>query len=429
MKKYFYNQLSNREILGLTKRPQIDFDKTYETVQPILSEVKRSGMAAALKYARQFDGFEGEVIKVSEEEFEKAGKAVSNEFKNAVKTAAGNISKFHKAQLPQRLEVETMSGIRCFRESRAVKNVGLYIPGGTAILPSTLLMLGIPAKLAGCKRIVAMSPAKNNSIAPEMLWTAKYIGIDEFYKIGGAQAVALFAYGDDMIKKVDKIFGPGNQYVTAAKNLVSIDPDGASIDMPAGPSEVLVIADEKAEAALVASDLLSQAEHGLDSQSILVTNSKSLADKVQKEIQLQTEYLGRKEFLRESLESSFVLVTNNLEEAFVFSNQYAPEHLILQLEDYNKNINAIENAGSVFLGKYSPESAGDYASGTNHSLPTYGYAKTFSGVSVDSFLKYITFQELTEVGLQNLSDTVITLANAEGLDAHANAVKIRLKND
>jgi histidinol dehydrogenase len=428
MRKYFYNQLGENELSRLTKRSQISFETTYETVKPILKEVKTNGLKAALEYAEKLDGFKGGDIKVSEEEFQNVERDVSDEFKNAVKTASANIEKFHKAQIPQRLEVETMLGVQCFREARPIENVGLYIPGGTAILPSTLLMLGIPAKLAGCKRVVAMSPAKEGEIAPEILWTAKYIGVDEFYKIGGAHAVALFAYGDSSIKKVDKIFGPGNQYVTAAKNLVSIDPDGASIDMPAGPSEVLVIADKNAEAAYVASDLLSQAEHGLDSQSILVTDNEELADKVLNELANQTDKLDRKEFLNQSLENSYILITNTVQEAFNFSNRYAPEHLILQIDNHNNYLHYVENAGSVFLGNYSPESVGDYASGTNHSLPTYGYAKTFSGVGVDSFIKYITFQELSRGGLQNLSKAVITLANAEGLDAHANAVKQRLKD-
>ncbi|MCB0744817.1 MAG: histidinol dehydrogenase, partial [Ignavibacteriae bacterium] len=347
-------------------------------------------------------------------------------FKKAIKVAVNNIQKFHKLQLPKKYSIETMPGIKCSREFRAIENVGLYIPGGTAILPSTLMMLAIPAKIAGCNRIVVCSPT-NKSISPEVLYVAKYLGISEFYKVGGAQAIGLMAYGTNKIKKVDKIFGPGNQFVTAAKALVSIDPNGCAIDMIAGPSEVLVIADEFANPKYIAADLLSQAEHGNDSQVILCTTNKSLAKKVINEINMQTEQLERKEFVKKSLENSFVILFSKIEQAIKFSNDYAPEHLILNFKNVKSYLSKIQNAGSVFIGEFSPESVGDYASGTNHSLPTYGYARSIGGVAVEQFMKGITFQELSKSGLEKISKTVIELAETEKLQAHANAVKIRLQ--
>jgi len=322
-----------------------------------------------------------------------------------------------------------MNGVICSREFRAIENVGLYIPGGNAVLPSTMLMLGIPAMLAGCKRVVVCSPAKNGLVNNALLFAAKICGIKEFYKIGGAQAIGLMAYGDEQIPKVDKIFGPGNQFVTAAKLLVSIDSDACAIDMPAGPSEVLVIADENSNSKFIAADLLSQAEHGIDSQVILLTTSDKLANDVLKEIEIQISQLPRNIFVGKSLEHSFILIVNKIDEAIDFSNQYAPEHLILNLQNAEDYKDKIINAGSVFLGEYSPESVGDYASGTNHSLPTYGFAKSFGGVTVESFMKSMTFQKLTKEGLINISSTVETLAEIENLTAHKNAVSIRIKND
>jgi histidinol dehydrogenase len=427
MKKYIYKNLSEKKKKDLLKRPAINLEKVLKTVKPILKEVKEKGLPAAIKYARQFDNFKGKELKVSAKEFSDAEKNLSSEIKKAIETAAENIRKFHLKQLPQAYELETMPGVQCSREFRAIENAGLYIPGGTAVLPSTILMLGIPASIASCKRIVVCSPSKDGKVNASLLYAAKLCGVSEFFKIGGAQAIALMAYGDKQIPKVDKIFGPGNQYVTAAKLLVSTDADGCIIDMPAGPSEVLVIGDKTAEASFIAADLLSQAEHGIDSQVIFISTTETLADKVKEEVYRQVELLPRKKFALKALDNSFILVTDNLNEAFNFSNMYAPEHLILHLDDADKYKENIINAGSVFLGYYSPESVGDYASGTNHSLPTYGYARSLGGVTVESFLKSITFQKLTKEGLKNISTTVETLAEVEGLDAHKNAVKIRLK--
>lgn len=428
MKIIEYNKISRKKKLELLQRPAIDMTKAYQVVQPILNDIKSNGLESVLKYSKKFDGFNSKKIKVTAKEFENSEKLVSSRFKKAVKVASNNIKKFHKLQLPRNYSVETMAGIKCSREFRAIESVGLYIPGGTAILPSTLMMLAIPAIIAGCKRLVVCSPPVT-TLSNEILYVARYLGIDEFYKVGGAQAIALMAYGTKKIKKVDKIFGPGNQYVAAAKALVSIDPNGCVIDMIAGPSEVLVIADGSGNPKFIAADLLSQAEHGNDSQVIFCSTSKELADDVIKEIKIQTKQLTRKSFIEKSLEKSFVLIFNEIDEAINFSNSYAPEHLILNLRNAKSFIPKIKNAGSVFIGQYSPESAGDYASGTNHSLPTYGYAKSIGGVSVEQFMKGITFQELSKEGLENISNTVIELAKAEKLEAHANAVEIRLKND
>lgn len=424
MKKYYYKNLTEEKLISLTKRNSINFEKVFSIIKPILKDVKQHGLKAALKYAKKFDNFESQKIKVTEKEFEEAEKKLEVKIKKALGSAAKNIEKFHRMQSPKSYEIETIPGIKCSREFKAIENVGLYIPGGNAVLPSTMLMLGIPAKIAGCKRIAVFSPSKNNKINFPLLYAAKICGIDEFYKIGGAQAIALMAYGDKKIQKVDKIFGPGNQYVTAAKLLISID--GCAIDMPAGPSEVLIIADENANPAFLASDLLSQAEHGPDSQVILVCNSILIAEKVNKEIQKQLKELPRKDFARKSLANSFILIVENLEQAFYFSNKYAPEHLIINLKDSAKYKSKIINAGSVFLGQYSPESAGDYASGTNHSLPTSGFSKSFGGVSVESFMKSITFQKLNKIGLKNISSTVKLLAETEDLTAHKKSVEIRL---
>ncbi|MCL5029986.1 MAG: histidinol dehydrogenase [Bacteroidetes bacterium] len=427
MRTYYLDKISEEEINNLTKRPAIDFEKVSEIIKPILTDIKLNGLKAALKYAKEFDGFEGDNFKVTKNEFDEAGKNIDPKTKSAIETAFTNITNFHLKQFPSCYEIKTMNGVVCSRDFRAIENVGLYIPGGSAILPSTMLMLGIPAKIAGCKRVVVCSPSKNGKINFPLLYAAKLCGIDEFYKIGGAQAISLIAYGDKSLQKVNKIFGPGNQYVTAAKLLVSIDSDGCSIDMPAGPSEVLVIADSNANPAFVAADLLSQAEHGSDSQVVLITTTLGMANNIELELANQLEKLPRKNLASKALESSFTLLTESIEKAIDFSNKYAPEHLILNIKNAESYISKIINAGSVFLGEYSPESVGDYASGTNHSLPTYGYAKTFGGVSVEAFMKSITFQKLTKEGLKNISDTVENLAEAEGLQAHKNAVKIRLK--
>ncbi|MEI7811458.1 MAG: histidinol dehydrogenase [Ignavibacteria bacterium] len=429
MKTYYYNLLNNESLDALLKRPAIDLNGAFEIVRPVLSDIKQNGLIAALKYAAKFDNFSGKELLVQPEEFVTAERNLNPAVKEAIEKASENIEKFHKRQLPEPYEIETMPGVRCSREYRAIENVGLYIPGGNAILPSTMLMLGIPAHIAGCKRIVACSPAKDGKVNDALLFAAKVAGVSEFYKIGGAQAVAMMAYGAGTINKVSKIFGPGNQFVTAAKLLVSIDIEGCAIDMPAGPSEVLVIADENARADYIASDLLSQAEHGADSQVVFITTSEKLIVQVEAELNKQTGVLPRREFAFKSLESSFSLLVENPDQAFSFSNQYAPEHLILHLDEAEKYKEKVINAGSVFLGQYSPESAGDYASGTNHSLPTYGYAKSFGGVSVESFMKSITFQKLTRDGLRAIAGVVETLAKTESLEAHRNAVSIRIKDD
>jgi len=430
MKTYIYKNLSPDELQKLTQRPAINLDGVFDIVRPVLSDIKANGLEAALKYARQFDNFSGDEsnLKVSESEFDEAEKQLDEKIKTAIETSAANITKFHKKQVNKGYSIEVMNGITCSREARAIENAGLYIPGGTAVLPSTMLMLAIPARIAGCKRIVACTPAKDGKINQPLLYAARVCGVKDIYKIGGSQAVALMAFGGSGFEPVNKIFGPGNQYVTAAKMLVSIDPQGCAIDMPAGPSEVLVIADETASPAFIAADLLSQAEHGADSQVVFVTTSAETADKVKSELAVQLNKLPRKEFAEKALEKSFILITPSIDEAIAFSNAYAPEHLIINFRNAAGYKDKIINAGSVFIGEYSPESAGDYSSGTNHSLPTSGYAKSFSGVSVDSFIKSVTFQELTKEGLKSISQSVQTLAEAEGLEAHRNAVKIRVSD-
>lgn len=426
MKKYFLKNLSQTQLEKLAQRKNLSSDSVRKIVDKILTDVKLNGLKAALKYARELDGFSSESIFVSEQEFAEAEKNLNPKVKRAILSAYRNIYKFHKRQLPKAYSIETVEGVKCERKFIPIENVGLYIPAGTAPLPSTMLMLGVPAQIAGCKRVVAVSPT-SNKIHPSILFAAKLCGITEFIKIGGAQAIALLAYGDKNFHKVDKIFGPGNQFVTQAKSLISIDPQGCSIDMIAGPSEVLVIADRFANPAFVAADLLSQAEHGKDSLSILVTNDKTFSKAVDKEIQSQLKNLPRKNFAEASIKNSFCLITNTIDEAIDFSNKFAPEHLIINIKNAMKYLDRIINAGSVFIGQFTPESAGDYASGTNHSLPTYGFAKSIGGVSVEMFMKAVTFQSISKNGLKNLSETLITLAETESLQAHANAVKLRLK--
>ncbi len=427
MKTYEYKKLSDKAIENLTIRPAIEMGKIVGIVKPILEDVKRNGLKSAIGYAKKFDGFTGENVRVTKQEFNEAERKLDKSTKQALEKAYKNIYKFHSKQLPKSYSMEVVNGVKCRREFRPIENVGLYIPGGTAILPSTMLMLGIPAKIAGCKRVVVCSPSKEEKINFPLLYAAKLCGINEFYKIGGAQAIALMAYGDGVVKKVDKIFGPGNQYVTAAKQLLTMNTSGIAIDMPAGPSEVLVIADKNANPAFVAADLLSQAEHGIDSQVVLVTDSKKIAVEVQKEIELQSKLLPRKNLIKQCLKNSFTLIVKDIEQAIQFSNLYAPEHLILNIKSAQSFSHKIINAGSVFLGQYSPESAGDYASGTNHSLPTYGFAKSYGGITVESFMKSVTFQELTKKGLNNIAGTVEKLAEIEGLQAHKNPISIRVK--
>lgn len=428
MKLSSTEKITQKELVKLFSRPEIDSEKTMKIVKPIVEDVKRNGLNAALKYSKRFDGFAGKEIIVTKKEFDSAENTLDANSKKAMRTAARNIEKFHSIQYPSGYEMETVTGIKCAREYRAIENVGLYIPGGTAVLPSTLLMLGIPASLAGCKRVTAISPT-SGKLNDAVLYAAKICGVEEFYKIGGVQGIALLAYGDMQIKKVDKIFGPGNQFVTAAKSLVASDPGGCAIDMPAGPSEVLIIADDSANPVYVAADLLSQAEHGKDSQVILLSTSKRIINAVQSEIDRQIRNLSRCKFIEAALVNSASLLVRSIDEAIELSNQYAPEHLIINTKNAERYKKKITNAGSVFLGSLSAESIGDYVSGTNHSLPTYGYAKSFGGVSVESFMKSITFQKVTKKGFENIASTVLTMASLEKLDAHANTINVRLKNE
>lgn len=426
MKTVVLKSLSVSQVKKLTKRPTINLERMFPRVRKILTEVKHQGDVAVRKYTEKFDRVDLGKFQVGEKELKAAASNVRLETKKALKIAAANIEKFHKSQLKKEKPVETTKGIKCWREIKAIEKVGIYIPRG---LVSTVLMLGIPAKVAGCQNVIMCTPSdKTGKVAAEMLLAAKIAGIKKVFKIGGVQAIGAMAYGTKTVPKVDKIFGPGNQYVTAAKMLVSIDPEGSAIDLPAGPSEVLVITDERANPSFVAADLLSQAEHGVDSQVVLVTNSKSLADKVKKELKKQLVELPeeRRKFASNTLKNSLCIIVNSLAQAIAFANLYAPEHLILNLKNAKKYVAQIKNAGSVFVGEYSPESVGDYASGTNHVLPTSGYAKSYSGVSIDSFIKKITFQKISKTGLQNITKTVKTLAEVENMQAHKNAVLIRL---
>lgn len=428
MKIYSYNELSKTEVEDLCLR-QLEDDVTIaQSVSGIVNRVKKEGDAALFDFALQFDKIQLQQLFIGAMEIESIAEGIPADAKNAIDTAYSNIEKFHAAQATKEARIETMPGVNCWRETRAIDKVGLYIPGGSAVLPSTFLMLGIPAKLAGCKEIVVCSPPQRDGKTNcYVAYCAMKLGIKKIYLVGGAQAVAAMAYGTESVPKVYKIFGPGNRYVTQAKQLVQ-SAALTAIDMPAGPSEVLVIADETANPAFVASDLLAQAEHGADSQAILVATSKSFIDKVLNQLNEQIELLPRKEVTALAIANSYAVLVDTLEQAMDFSNVYAPEHLILATESYEMLIPQISNAGSVFLGNLTPESAGDYASGTNHTLPTSGFAKAYSGVSMDSFVKKVTFQHISETGLKNIGNTVEVLAAAEGLDAHKNAISIRLKN-
>ncbi len=410
----------------IIERPLLDSEPLEATVVAILKDVKQNGDAALKRYALQFDKVQLAELKVSEGEFSEAIASVKDELKTAIKTAKDNISAFHQSQREETKQIETTTGVLCWRKSVAIQKVGLYIPGGTAPLFSTLLMLGIPALLAGCKEIVVCTPCdKNGKVNPVVLYAAGVMGLKNVYKIGGVQAIAAMAYGTETIPQAYKIFGPGNQYVTCAKQL--INKEGIAIDMPAGPSEVAIYADDSCEPSFVAADLLSQAEHGTDSQVLLVATSQSIIEKVKDEIEKQLAELPRKEIAVAALLYSRFIVMENTSSAFDLLNEYAPEHLIIASDDAIALAEKVLNAGSVFLGHYSPESVGDYATGTNHTLPTNGYAKAYSGVSLDSFVKKITFQQLTKEGLNNIGNTVEQMATAEGLDAHKNAVAIRVK--
>ena len=410
----------------LLKRPAIEYANLEEKINPILREVQKNGDKALRKFTAEFDKADIEKLEVSEQEKYFALNQVDTNVFDAIKLAAENITAFHKKQLQVTEEIETMPGIICWRKSVGIEKVGLYIPGGTAPLFSTVLMLTIPAVIAGCKEIIICTPpSAEGKIHPAILVAAGYIGINKIYKIGGAQAIAAMTFGTETIPKVNKIFGPGNQYVTAAKQLVQ--KYGMTIDMPAGPSEVAVFADKTANPSFVAADLLSQAEHGSDSQVVLVTDHEPVIALVEKEIERRLPQLPRKDIAVLALENSKAFLVNSRGEAMGLLNEYAPEHLILCCDDPAELAEQVINAGSVFLGHYSPESVGDYASGTNHTLPTGGYAKTYSGVSVDSFVKKITFQYLSEEGLNNIAPAVEAMAEAEGLRAHAEAVRVRSK--
>ncbi|MEJ5996209.1 histidinol dehydrogenase [Pedobacter sp. Du54] len=425
MKIYNLKDLSKEKINLLCSRKAEDDSLIFSRVETILFKVKSEGDSALLSYAAQFDNVKLTSLFIGHEQLVELANQIPKEVKSAIDIAYQNIYKFHEAQLRTEAKIETMAGVTCWREARAIEKVGLYIPGGTAVLPSTFLMLGIPAKIAGCKEIIVCSPPQGDGkINCYIAYVATLLNIKKIYLTGGAQAVGAMAYGTESIPKVDKIFGPGNRYVTEAKKQVQ---NTVAIDMPAGPSEVLIIADQTANPAFVAADLLAQAEHGSDSQAILVSNDKKIISETLKEIEQQLNKLPRKEIASKAIDNSYVVFAESLSEAMDFSNRYAPEHLILATDNFEPLISTIINAGSVFLGNLTPESVGDYASGTNHTLPTSGFAKAFSGVSVDTFLKKITFQYLSATGLKNIGPTVEVLASAEGLEAHRNAVSIRIR--
>lgn len=411
---------------SLCRRPELDRSKLDVTVVEIINQVKQKGDQAIRNYAKEFQNINLENVWVTKKEIRSASQNIDKKLKSSILLAKRNIEKFHKTQIERVKKTETSNGVVCWRKSIPVQNVGLYIPGGSAPLFSTLLMLGIPAKIAGCSNIVVSTPTDaSGNIHPAILYVAGLLQIDKIYKSGGAQAIAAMAYGTETMQKADKIFGPGNQYVTAAKKF--IQSDGITIDMLAGPSEVAVYADETSIPSYIAADLLSQAEHGSDSQVVLVATNKQIIQNVISELNIQIPLLQRKNIIEQSLSNARMLVMKNPDVAFDFINTYAPEHLIIASDKAEKLAEKVINAGSVFLGNFSPESAGDYASGTNHSLPTNGWARTHSGVSVDSFVKKITFQKLSRNGLKNIGNAVETMAEAEGLAAHKNAVSIRLK--
>ncbi|EHH2417974.1 histidinol dehydrogenase [Vibrio parahaemolyticus] len=425
MRTVVWQSLSEEQQDAILERPAIaEGANITAAVADVIAKVRTQGDAALLELTEKFDRVKPESIRVPSKEINAASERLSAEMKQALEQAYSNIAKFHKAQKPQPIKVETQPGVMCEQVTRPIQKVGLYIPGGSAPLPSTVLMLGVPAKIAGCRKVVLCSPPP---IADEILYVAKLCGIDEVYNVGGGQAVAAMAYGTKSVSKVDKIFGPGNAYVTEAKRQVSNDFRGAAIDMPAGPSEVLVIADETAEPDFIAADLLSQAEHGPDSQVVLVTPSPIVADQVTDAVQRQLKALSRADIAQKALASSLIIISESITQAVSISNYYGPEHLIVQTKNPRELLPLLDNAGSIFLGYWSPESAGDYASGTNHVLPTYGYTRTYSSLGLADFSKRMTVQELSAEGLQNLAPTVVTMAEAEGLDAHKRAVTIRVE--
>ena len=410
----------------IVERPHLDVSQLNETVASVLADVKQRGDEAVKGYELKFDHVDLPTLEVTKAEIAEAEKLVTKKLKEAIQLAHANIKTFHESQRFRSKKVETQPGVTCWQKSVPIEKVGLYIPGGTAPLFSTVLMLATPAKIAGCKEIVLCTPPnREGKVNPAILMAAKIAGVSKIFKAGGVQAIGAMAYGTESIPKVYKIFGPGNQYVMAAKQQVSIHDVG--IDMPAGPSEVCVIADDTANAEFVAADLLSQAEHGADSQVFLITTSNKFIDEVQKELDKQLEALPRKEIAQKALENSMLVLVSDIREAIDLSNTYAPEHLVIQTEDYEDVASKVVNAGSVFLGQYACESAGDYASGTNHTLPTHGYATTYNGVNLDSYCRKVTFQHLTEEGVRQIGHAVELMAEAEQLDAHKNAMTVRLK--
>ncbi|SDR92993.1 histidinol dehydrogenase [Polaribacter sp. KT25b] len=421
------NNPLKKDWIQILQRPTKTVDDIENTVNQIFDDVQKNGDKAVDKYTALFDGVSLENKLVSSDEIQEAIALISNDLKNAINLAKENITQFHKAQKTNKVFVETTNGVECWQEKRPIQKVGLYIPGGTAPLFSTVLMLAIPAQIAGCKEIVLCSPPnKEGKIHPAILYAANLCGVTKIIKVGGIQAIAGYTFGTEIIPQVYKIFGPGNQFVTVAKQLST--KHGVAIDMPAGPSELLVVADDSANASYVASDLLSQAEHGADSQVILVSTSKELINEVEKEIKMQLAVLPRVEIAEKAIVNSKSIFVENDEIALELINEYGPEHFIVCTKNNDFYVDNIENAGSVFIGNYTPESAGDYASGTNHTLPTNGFSKSYSGVNLDSFTKSITFQKITKEGIQTIGNAIELMAAAEGLDAHKNAVSIRLKD-
>ena len=409
----------------LLKRPTQTLADIEDTVKTVFKDVQENGDQAVSKYTNLFDGVTLDHLEVTAEELQASKTVISQELKDAITLAKNNIELFHKAQKTERLEIETMPGVQCWQEKRAIQKVGLYIPGGSAPLFSTILMLAVPAQIAGCKEIILCTPpSKDGSVHPAILYTAQLCGVTKIMKVGGIQAIASMTFGTESVPQVYKIFGPGNQFVTVAKQLATTH--NVAIDMPAGPSELLVVADDSADASFVASDLLSQAEHGADSQVILVSTSRTLIDQVEKEVELQMSTLSRKHIAQQSIANSKLIYVEDTATALRLIDQYGPEHFIVCTKNDDYYVDGINNAGSVFIGNYTPESAGDYASGTNHTLPTNGYAKQYSGVNLDSFMKSMTFQKISPKGIQNIGKAIELMATAEGLDAHKNAVTLRL---
>lgn len=423
-----WSQLSATERRTALRRPaQDNADEVHRSVRKTIDDVRARGDAALLDLTERFDGVRLQSLEVTKAEFDAAEHALNAQQVQALKRAIANVQKFHEAQLAMPISIETSPGVRCERHFRAIDSVGLYVPAGVAPLPSAAIMLAVPAKIAGCRTTILCSPPrKDGTVDPAVLVIARLCGVDRVFKLGGGQAIAAMAYGTASVPKVDKVFGPGNAWVTAAKILVANDPEGAALDLPAGPSEVLVIADHTAKAEFVAADLLAQAEHSADAQAIFVSTSFDLLEAVKVELESQMRRLGRERTLRESINHARLFLVGSIDDAIELSNEYAPEHLIIETDKARSWLPKVRNAGSVFLGAWTPETMGDYCSGTNHVLPTYGFARAYSGLSLHDFLKRMTVQEITPDGLRDLGPTAVTIANMEGLDAHANAVQVRL---